>query len=159
MPTSTGTFSNSGDLAFKAGSSYYSLGTEGSLTGGMDGDDATTAYRFVPGTRRVTPKGQAVIVIPAANGGFYYIKTNSITSMTVGATVTTVFAKASITLIGGDCETTCAIDGNVSLRLDVKNSGEIGYTVQSSKTSALYYSNDWYKDGRVWKTMPQTLLV
>ncbi|MFZ9428859.1 MAG: hypothetical protein ACO26F_04065 [Burkholderiaceae bacterium] len=65
--------------------------------------------------------------------------------------------KASITLIGGDCETTCAIDGNVSLRLDVKNTGEIGYTVQSSKTSALYYSNDWYKDGRVWKTMPQTL--
>lgn len=51
-----GTFSNSGDLAFKAGNFCYNLGTEGSLTGEMDGSDATTAYRFVPGARKVTLK-------------------------------------------------------------------------------------------------------
>lgn len=81
-------------------------------------------------------------MIPAANGGFFYIKANSIASMMVGTTVTTVFAKASITLFGGDCETTCAIDGNVFLRVDVKNTGEIDDTVQLPKTSVLFYSND-----------------
>jgi hypothetical protein len=158
LPMTIGTFQSYGELPFKTSSSLIELGTEGTLTGSMDGNPATTTYRFIPGTRKVTPKGQAVIVIPAADGGFYYIKTNSITSVITGASATTVFAKASITLVGGACDPSCGIDGNVSLRLDITNGGSIvGYTVQSSKNSALYYSNDWYKDGRVWKTRPQTL--
>ncbi|MFM7870382.1 MAG: MBG domain-containing protein, partial [Actinomycetota bacterium] len=160
MPSATGTMMDSGGLPFVAQSSYYSLGTEGSLTSAMDGDDVVIAgYRFVAGTRKVSPKGQAVLVIPAPNGGVYYIKTNSITSMSVGSTMTTIFTKANIQLIGGDCETPCAVDGNVSLRLDISSNGDVGYTVQSSKTSALYYSNNWYKSGKVWKTMPQDLTL
>lgn len=160
MPSATGTMMDSGGLPFIAQSSYYILGTEGSLTSAMDGDDVVIAgYRFVAGTRKVSPKGQAVLVIPAPNGGVYYIKTNSITSMSVGSTVTTIFTKANIQLIGGDCVTPCGVDGNVSLRLDIKNNGDVGYTVQSTKTSTLYYSNSWYKDGKVWKTMPQDLTL
>jgi len=160
MPSVTGTLMDSGGLPFVAQSSYYILGTEGSLTSAMDGDDVVIAgYRFVAGTRKVSPRGQAVLVIPAPNGGVYYIKTNSITSMSAGLTVTTIFTKASIQLIGGDCETPCGVDGNVSLRLDIKSNGDVGYTVQSSKTSTLYYSNNWYKDGKVWKTMAQDLTL
>ncbi|MFM7125390.1 MAG: hypothetical protein ACKOYO_00815, partial [Actinomycetota bacterium] len=160
MPSATGTMMDSGGLPFVAQSSYYVLGTEGSLTSAMDGDDVVIAgYRFVAGTRKVSPKGQAVLVIPAPNGGVYYIKTNSITSMSVGSTMTTIFTKANIQLIGGDCETPCGVDGNVSLRLDISSNGDVGYTVQSSKTSALYYSNNWYKAGKVWKTMPQDLTL
>lgn len=156
QPVTAGTFQNQGELPYKASTSSTELGTAGTLTTEMNSEPAVTSFRFIPGTRKVTPKGQAIIVIPAADGGFYYVKSNSITSVVTGTSLTTVFAKASITLVGGACEPSCAIEGNVSLRLDITSSGAVvGYTVQSSKTSALFYSNDWFKDGRVWKTRPQ----
>jgi hypothetical protein len=159
LPVTPGTVQGYGSLDVTAGTGTFELGTEGSLTGEMDGEAASTVFRFVPGTRKVTPKGQAVVMIPAGEG-YYYVKSNSITSVTVNGSVTTVFAKASITLVGGSCPTeTCAIDGNVSLRLDVYDEAtdRVGFTIQSSKGSALYYSNDWYKEGRAWKTRGQVL--
>lgn len=53
-----------------------------------------------------------------------------------------------------------SVDGNVTLRLDVVDAGdndEVGFTVLSSKTSNLYYSNQWMLVGRVWKTVTQPL--
>ena len=43
--------------------------------------------------------------------------------------------------------------------LDVTNANNeiAGFTIQSTKTSALYYSNHWYKSGKVWTTALQTL--
>jgi len=159
LPITPGTVQGYGSIDVTAGTTAFELGTEGSLTGEMDGEAASTTFRFVPGTRKVTPKGQAVLTIPAGEG-YYLIKSNSITSVTVNGSVTTVFTKANITLVGGSCVTvTCAIDGNVSLRLDVYDEAtdRVGFTVQSSKGSTLYYSNDWFKEGRAWKTRGQVL--
>lgn len=162
LPVTPGTVQGYGSLDVIAGTTAFELGTEGSLTGEMAGEAASTTFRFVPGTRKVTPKGQAIVMIPAGDG-YYYIKSNSITSVTVNGSVTTVFAKANIILVGGSCPTeTCAIDGNVSLRLDVydemdPDADRVGFTVQSSKGSTLYYSNDWYKEGRAWKTRGHAL--
>ncbi|MFZ9628401.1 MAG: YDG domain-containing protein [Ilumatobacteraceae bacterium] len=160
QPRAAGTISGAGDLTVVSWSSLTDVGTSGSLTTDMGGDAATATFRFVPGTKKVLPKGQAVLIIPAADGGIYYVKSNSITSIVVGATVTSVYTRASIVLVGGTCATTCSIDGGVSLRLDVTtaNNQIAGITIQSTKTSALYYSNHWYKSGRVWTTALQTLI-
>lgn len=159
QPRAAGTLQNFGELAVVAKTDNYNLGTSGTLAADMNGEAASATFRFVPGTRKVLPKGQTVVIIPAAEGGFYVIKSNSINSVLVGATITTVYAKASVSLVGGTCEGTCAIEGGVSLRLDVTNANQslVGYTVQSTKTSTLLYSNNWYKTGRTWTTMTQLL--
>lgn len=160
QPRPLGTLQGFGELTVIAKTGNYNLGTAGSLTTTMGGDAASATFRFVPGTRKVLPKGQTVVVIPAADGGFYVIKSNSINSVIVGTTITSVNTKASVSLVGGTCvEGTCAIEGGVSLRLDVTNANQslVGYTVQSTKTSTLLYSNNWYKTGRTWTTMAQLL--
>jgi len=55
-----------------------------------------------------------------------------------------------------------SIDGGVTLRLDAEDfasgSDKIGFTVLSSKTSDLYYSNNWILDAtNAWKTVVQAL--
>jgi len=159
QPRAAGTISGAGDLTVVSWTSLSDVGTSGTLAANMNGDAASTTFRFVPGTKKVLPKGQAVLIIPAADGGIYYVKSNSITSIVVGATVTSVYTRASVVLVGGTCATTCSIDGGVSLRLDVTNANNeiAGFTIQSTKTSALYYSNHWYKSGKVWTTALQTL--
>ncbi|MGA0895614.1 MAG: YDG domain-containing protein, partial [Ilumatobacteraceae bacterium] len=136
QPRAAGTISGAGDLTVVSWSSLTDVGTSGSLTTDMGGDAATATFRFVPGTKKVLPKGQAVLIIPAADGGIYYVKSNSITSIVVGATVTSVYTRASVVLVGGTCATTCSIDGGVSLRLDVTtaNNQIAGITIQSTKT-------------------------
>ena len=57
-------------------------------------------------------------------------------------------------------------EGNVSLRMDVKDGGsspgsrdEIGFTILSSQNSTLFYSNNWIYDSitKSWKTVRQQL--
>jgi hypothetical protein len=125
----------------------------------------------------VNAQGQIQIVIPRSDG-MYYIKSNSITSVAVETTIiggirvptgyATVYTKASIYKILSN-GTQVSVDGNVSLRMDIFDASrtlseadvdQVGFTVLSSKTSQLYYSNNWIWDDttRSWKTVVQNLL-
>jgi hypothetical protein len=70
-----------------------------------------------------------------------------------------VYTKASIYKVDGSGAT--AIDGNVTLRMDVYDGGGsgdmIGFTVLSSKDSTLYYSNNWVWNPtkKSWSTVMQ----
>ena len=100
--------------------------------------------------------------------GIYIIKGNSITSLAFFKNLQgvisdlTVYTKASICRISTD-GTTTGIDGNVTLRMDAHDGSAagsndtVGFTVLSTKNSALYYSNNWSYDSatKSWKTMQQ----
>jgi hypothetical protein len=112
------------------------------------------------------PQGQIQLILQRADGT-YYIKSNSITSFAFPTTKDAViYTKASIYKIT-NAGALVSIDGNVTLRLDAHDgcttvngctSGgdTIGFTVLSSKDSALYYSNNWVFDSGVlgWRTVP-----
>jgi hypothetical protein len=58
--------------------------------------------------------------------------------------------------------TITTIDGGATLRMDVADNAtdpdQVGFTVLSSKTSELFYSNNWVLDAsKTWKTGTQTL--
>ncbi|MFM8304695.1 MAG: hypothetical protein ACKOA9_10425 [Actinomycetota bacterium] len=161
-PPALGAISATGLVDYLAASSSTSLGTEGSLTSAMVlGDSASLTAGFVPGTKKVSAKGQAYLVIPGP-GGTYYVKSNAVTSVTTsGGETGTVYTKASVWMIPIGCaDPACQVsmEGNASLRLDVKDTGDlVGVTIQSSKTSALLYSNDWRKESKAWKTFLQAI--
>ena len=107
------------------------------------------------------PQGQVQLILQRGDVT-YYIKSNSLSSLAFSGICNkdvTVYTKASIYKISSGGALT-SVDGNVSLRLDAHDgdnngvgtctgltSGDtIGFTVLSSKTSALYYSNQWVYD-------------
>jgi len=109
-------------------------------------------------------QGKAALAIPQADGSIVYVKSNSISSMKVtGATdkTSTIYTKASIYRV--DDGTVATIEGNVTLRVDVvdvaggSTGDEVGFTVLSSKSSELFYSNRWVYDSgkKVWQTKTQ----
>jgi hypothetical protein len=146
---------------------------------GTYGDSTTASYAVgLKYTNKGTnPQGQIQLVLRRSDG-MYYVKSNSITSVAfAGGTSTTpakdvtVYTKASIYKIS-DSGALMSIDGGVTLRMDAHegcttsstgcagSSGDtVGFTVLSSKTSALYYSNNWVYDSvtRSWRTMPQSV--
>ena len=73
--------------------------------------------------------------------------------------VVTVYSKACIYLVTDSGNT--SVDGNVTLRMDAHDGGQsgdtVGFTILSSKTGALYYSNNWVYDSTTlaWKTVQQ----
>lgn len=162
LPPALGAISGTGLVDYLVGSSSTSLGTEGSLSTAMVGGDSTSlTFGFVPGTKKTSAKGQAYLVIPGPSGT-YYVKSNAVTSVTTsGGETGTVFAKASVWMIPIGCaDPTCQVsmEGNASLRLDAKDTGDqVGITLQSSKSSALLYSNDWRKENKAWKTFVQAI--
>jgi hypothetical protein len=111
------------------------------------------------------PQGQVELILQRT-GGVYYIKSNSITSVAFSGTNNkdvTVYTKASIYKIDSSGVLT-SIDGGVTLRMDAHDGGTtgddtIGFTVLSSKNSALYYSNNWVYDSvtKAYKTMQQAV--
>ena len=134
-------------------------GTYGAMASG------TTAYSVGLKYNKAgtNPQGKISLTIEQSDGSTIYIKSNSISSITVtnvtGGKDATVYTKASICLIDrfGNMTT---LDGNVTLRLDLHDvsdtaNDKIGFTVLSTKDSTLYYSNDWFFDGTVWKTRLQ----
>jgi uncharacterized repeat protein (TIGR01451 family) len=125
-----------------------------------------TAARYTIGMKYnkggTNPQGQIQLVLSTSDGT-YYIKSNSITSLAFSTPAggqppkdVTIYTKASIYKILNGVLT--SVDGNVSLRVDAHegcptsptcsaSSGDtIGFTVLSSKTGALYYSNNWAYD-------------
>jgi hypothetical protein len=120
-------------------------------------------------SKGTNPQGQIQLTLERSDGT-YTMKSNSITSVAfsnpdpitkVNRDVT-VYTKASIyklTPAG-----LVSVDGNVTLRMDAHNGGTsggdtVGFTVLSSKTGGLYYSNNWVYDGTTlaWRTLPQLL--
>ena len=110
-------------------------------------------------------QGKVSLVIEQDDGSTIYVKSNSITSMTVtnvtGGKQTTVYTKASVYRIDSLGVTT-TIDGGVTLRLDAIDlagtaNDKIGFTVLSTKTSEMYYANDWFYDAATmtWKNRAQ----
>jgi hypothetical protein len=126
------------------------------------------------------PQGQIQLVLLRPDGT-YFVKSNSLTSLAFSKPGTdgfnkdvTVYTKASIYKVTASGIT--SVDGNVTLRIDAHegcvgspcsgSSGDaIGFTVLSSKNSALYYSNNWIYDtakkgyATVMQAIAQTVAV
>jgi hypothetical protein len=126
-------------------------------------------------SKGVQPQGQILIAVTMPDGSLYYIKSNSITSVafsTNGKNVT-IYTKASVYKVSGP--SSIVGEGNVSLRMDAvdggttPNSDSIAFTVLSSQSSNMFYSNNWQYDGPApgqlplpgqtlaWRTMPETM--
>jgi hypothetical protein len=137
---------------------------------GTYGDATNVAYAAGMGwtSKGTNPQGQIQLTLQRSDGT-YYIKSNSITSVAfsnpdpttkVNRDVT-VYTKASIYRVTASGNT--SVDGNVTLRMDAHDGGQsgdtIGFTILSSKTGALYYSNNWVYDGTTlaWRTLPQAV--
>lgn len=153
--------STSADLAWAPHVSAVSLGSETSLSDVDTASPVLVRGAFTYG-KRVLPRGNATILLSATGGDLYLIQTNSITSVVVSISGTprtaTIYAKGSICrLTEAGCEVPIA--GNVSVRIDLTDGAAdaIGVTVQSSKSGALYYANDWRKTGKAWATVQKTL--
>jgi hypothetical protein len=140
----------------------YGDATAGSYTLGMQYNNKGT-----------NPQGQVQLVLRRGDGT-YYVKSNSITSLSFGSTYpskdATIYTKASIYRVT-DSGALTSIDGNVTLRVDAHDGcavgatcvpGEndtIGFTVLSSKNSSLYYSNNWQYDQSIlgWRTIQEQI--
>jgi hypothetical protein len=126
-------------------------------------------------SKGTNPQGQIQLILHRADG-IYYVKSNSISSLAFSGAVgsqpakdVTIYTKASIYKVANGVLT--SIDGGVTLRLDAhegcttspncgSSSGDtVGLTVLSSKTSSLYYSNNWLYDSstKSWRTMLQAV--
>jgi hypothetical protein len=138
-----GTYANSTNPYYSAGMGWTSKGTN--------------------------PQGQIQLTLQRSDGT-YTIKSNSITSVAfsnpdankVNRDVT-IYTKASIYKVAAAGVLT-SVDGNVTLRMDAHDGGTsggdtVGFTVLSSKTGSLYYSNNWVYDNTTlaWRTLPQLL--
>jgi hypothetical protein len=117
------------------------------------------------------PQGQILLMLQQGDGT-YYVKSNSITSITFSGPCNkdlTIYTKASIYKVNNAGAST-SVDGNVTLRLDSHDGNQttgstctpasgdtIGFTVLSSKTGELYYSNNWVYDSAIkgWHTVQQ----
>ena len=111
-------------------------------------------------------QGKVTLTVPQTNG-VLYVRSNSLSSMAVktdtktNITTATIYTKASAyeALSNG---TSITIDGNVTLRVDVVEGATpsqslIGFTLLSTKDSALYYSNQWVLDSSAWKTVVEQI--
>jgi hypothetical protein len=154
-PGGTNTAKGDADLTPLAPAGSYGAGTDIHYTIGLKYNKGGS-----------NPQGQ--VLLDFGFGGYrYYIKSNSISSIACTKTGTpcrdlTIYTKASIYRVDGLGQTT-SIDGNVTVRVDIHDAGPsatgdtIALTVLSSKSSTLYYSNNWTYDAaaRAWRTVPQ----
>ena len=129
------------------------------------------------------PQGQVLLTLPRNDGYTYYVKSNSISSLAFSNSSpttdgglpkdVTIYTKASIYKVNNVTGAAASVDGGVTLRVDAHEgcllnstnksacmtaSGDkIGFTVLSSKTSSLYYSNNWVYDdpSKSYRTVPQ----
>jgi hypothetical protein len=148
LGTAAGTYANASPVTYSVGLKFNNGGTN--------------------------PQGQIQLVLQRSDG-IYYVKSNSISSVAFSGACNkdvTVYTKASIYKVNNGVLT--SIDGGVTLRMDAhdgdKTTGStctpmplgtdtVGFTVLSTKTSALYYSNQWVYDSKTlsWRTIPQSI--
>jgi protocatechuate 3,4-dioxygenase beta subunit len=139
--------------------------------------DASYTMGLKYNNKGTNPQGQVQLVLRRADG-VYYVKSNSISSLAFSGAAgaqpakdVTIYTKASIYKVGTGGSLT-SIDGGVTLRVDAhegcttspactatSGGDSIGFTVLSSKTSELYYSNNWVYDSakKAWATVKQPL--
>jgi hypothetical protein len=147
LNTAAGTFGDATAVSYTMGMQYNNKGTN--------------------------PQGQIQLILRRSDG-IYYIKSNSITSLSFGTTYpskdATIYTKASIYKVSESGAMT-SVDGNVTLRVDAHDgcavnatcvAGEndtIGFTVLSGKNSSLYYSNNWQYDQSIlgWRTVQESV--
>jgi hypothetical protein len=155
VPGGTNTAKGDADLTPLAPAGTYGTGTDIHYTIGLKYNKGGS-----------NPQGQ--ILLSFDLGGYrYYVKSNSINSIACTKTGSpchdlTIYTKASIYRVDGLGVTT-SVDGNVTLRVDIHDAGgtatgdTIGFTVLSSKSGTLYYSNNWTYDAtaKAWRTVQQ----
>ncbi len=164
QPSATNTIIGTGMLA-DLGGAAGTFGTTANL-------DANFTVGLKYNKSQTNLQGNIQLFVPQEDGSTIYIKSNSLSSMTitnvtsasnVSGKQAVVYAKATVTRITINGSMT--IDGGVTLRMDFTDwaSGSAdaaGFTVLSSKTGEMYYSNDWYFDTltKTWKTRSQTVI-
>jgi hypothetical protein len=151
---------------------------------GVGGASYTVGMSYNKGG--TNPQGQIQLTLPQSDGSYVYVKSNSISSLAFSNPNTsdgslpkdvTIYTKASLYRINPLTGVTTSIDGNVTLRVDahegcnvnsnpnlkgncLTTTGDtIGFTVLSSKNSALYYSNNWGYDSvsKSYRTLLQAV--
>jgi hypothetical protein len=148
------------------GGTYAPLSTAAGTYSGDATEDVTYCTGLSYTKTGTNPKGKYSVTIPQADGSVIFIKSTSISSISVtsGTGLTkyaTVYAKGNISRIQDDVVT--AIDGNITLRMDIvdydttSSPNEIGFTALSSKDSKLYYSNRWVLENNAWKTKTEAI--
>ena len=152
------------------------LSAAAGLYGDATGANYTVGMRYNNGGTNA--QGQIQLILQRGSHGVYYVKSNSISSLAFSNQNTldgnlpkdaTIYTKASIYKINNGAVT--SVDGNVTLRVDAHEGctatttnaascltgtgDKIGFTVLSTKNSALYYSNNWQYDAatKSWRTL------
>jgi len=157
----------------QGGAIITKLSTAAGTYGDANGASYTFGMKYNKGGSN--PQGQVQLILPRSDGT-YYVKSNSITSLAFGPANgtqppkdVTIYTKASVYKVVGS--TLVSVDGNVTLRVDAhegcttspncsaSNGDTVGFTVLSSKTGNLYYSNNWVFDSPTlsYKTVPQSV--
>jgi hypothetical protein len=161
-----------------------SLSSTGSAPAGTYADATGVGYSVGMSYNKggTNPQGQVLLTLPRSDGYTYYVKSNSISSLAFSNSNSadgslpkdvTIYTKASIFKVNNVTGATVSVDGNVTLRVDAHEGcttnstskstcmtvggDKIGFTVLSSKNSALYYSNNWVYDdpSKSYRTVPQ----
>ncbi len=153
-PAIASSISGHGFIGYLSNTSLTDLGTEGSLTTSMGSGNSVEAGFYLTYKKGTTPKGQIYLIIPGPSDSFYVVKSNALTAATVATGLATINGKASITQVLGD-GSVVSLDGGASLQLIASSAAGVAFTVQSSKTSALFFSNHWVKTGKAWGTVQQ----
>lgn len=158
VPTGIAGGLGSGSLAALPIASSTDKGSTGTYA---DGEDASFIFRFVSSTKKTKPSGGATLTIPQSDGSYYQVKTTAITSVSVTGTVgvdrrMVVYAKASVTWfdgLGGSMPVDATGGTSVQITILDGATDSAAFTVTSTKTSALLFSNHWVKTGKIWATM------
>jgi hypothetical protein len=153
-PAAANETTGGGTIAKLAAAGTYGVNTSG---------DATFSLGMKYNKSGTNPQGKISLELPQLDGSVIYVYSNSVTSFSVTGTgnkKATIYTKASIVRVLNGTITT--IDGGATLRMDVADNAtdpdQVGFTVLSSKTSELFYSNNWVLDAsKTWKTGTQTL--
>jgi len=151
--------------SIQGAASYAKLATAAGLFGNATNGSYTVGMKY--NNKGTNPQGQIQLVLYGPDGT-YFVKSNAITSVafsggttTTPATDVTIYTKATVYKIDAYGVMT-SIEGGATLRMDAHDGGTasgdtVGFTVLSSKTSALYYSNNWVFDSatKSWRTLRQ----
>jgi hypothetical protein len=168
QPSATDSLRGSGSISYLGAAAGTYLPDQGSQT----------SYLFGVGYNKsgTSLQGGVTLSYKRTENGVayrYYIKSNSLASLTVtpgtgslsGTESATFYAKASVYKValdanGNETGPTISVDGGVTLRVDAfdgkltANKDQVGFTVLS-KTGELYYANNWAYDpiSKAWRTL------
>jgi hypothetical protein len=140
----------------KGGGNFPALSTAAGVYAG-NGDAPTFSVGMTYNKGGTNPQGKITLTVPQVDG-VLNVQSNSIMSLSVSGKNSTIYTKADVTKILNN-GTTVLIDTGVSFRMDAVDGSPdaVGFTVLSSKDSALYYSNNWVIVNKAWRTAPEAV--